>query len=63
MKESAMFQLGTPELIILFVIVLLFFGAGRISKIARELGKGVSEFRAGLAKNEGETPEVQNPEA
>jgi sec-independent protein translocase protein TatA len=63
MKESAMFQLGTPELIILFVIVLLFFGAGRISKIARELGKGVSEFRAGLAKNAGETPEVQNPEA
>jgi sec-independent protein translocase protein TatA len=54
-----MFQLGTPELIILLVIILLLFGAGRISKIARELGKGVSEFRSGLTENESETADAQ----
>ena len=58
-----MFHLGTPELIILLVIILLLFGAGRISKIARELGKGVSEFRSGLTKNEDEAADAQNSEA
>jgi sec-independent protein translocase protein TatA len=49
-----MFQLGTPELIILLVIVLLLFGVGRISKIAGELGKGVNAFRSGIKDKEEE---------
>lgn len=47
-----MFHLGTPELIILLVILVLLFGVGRISKIASELGKGVNNFRNGLKGNE-----------
>jgi sec-independent protein translocase protein TatA len=43
-----MFHLGTTELIILLVIILLLFGVGRISKIAGELGKGVTAFRSGM---------------
>lgn len=50
------FRLGTPELIILLVIVVLLFGVGRVSKIAGELGKGIRSFRDGL-KGEEETPE------
>ncbi len=46
-----MFHLGTTELLIILVIVLLLFGVGRISKIAGELGKGISSFRDAL-KNE-----------
>ena len=49
-----MFQLGTPELIFLLVIVLLLFGVGRISKIAGELGKGVSAFRSSVKGKEEE---------
>jgi sec-independent protein translocase protein TatA len=52
-----MFPLGTTELIIILVIVLLLFGVGRISKIAGEMGKGVREFRTGLGKKEDETLE------
>ena len=43
------FQLGTTELIIILVIVIVLFGAGRISKIAGELGSGIHAFRKGLS--------------
>jgi len=43
-----MFHLGTPELLILLVIVILLFGVGRIGKIAGELGSGLKAFREGL---------------
>jgi sec-independent protein translocase protein TatA len=49
-------RLGTPELLILLVIVLLLFGVGRIGKIASELGRGIREFRQGIS-DEGEKPE------
>jgi sec-independent protein translocase protein TatA len=40
--------IGTTELIIILVIVVLLFGIGRISKVAGELGKGVRSFKDGL---------------
>ncbi len=47
-----MFHLGTTELIIILVILVLLFGVGRISKIAGELGKGMNSFRTGLKGDE-----------
>ena len=43
-----MFHLGTTELVIILVIIVLLFGVGRIGKIAGELGKGVRDFRDGM---------------
>jgi sec-independent protein translocase protein TatA len=34
-----------PELIIVVLIILLFFGAKRIPELARGLGKGIREFK------------------
>jgi sec-independent protein translocase protein TatA len=40
-----MFRLNAPELMILLVIVIVIFGAGRIGKIAGEVGSGIRNFR------------------
>ena len=38
-------SIGTQELIIILVIVLLLFGARRIPEIARSMGQGIREFK------------------
>lgn len=49
----AFFQnLGVTELIIILVIVLLLFGAGRIRNIMREMGGGISEFKKGMREGD-----------
>ncbi|MCS7082947.1 MAG: twin-arginine translocase TatA/TatE family subunit [Bacteroidetes bacterium] len=40
-----MFGLGTGELILIFLAILLLFGAKRIPEIARGLGTGIREFK------------------
>lgn len=49
---------GGTELIIALVIILLLFGAKRIPELARGLGSGVKEFRAGT--REGQLEEKKN---
>ena len=39
---------GITELLIVLVIIMLLFGAGRISRIGYELGDGIRGFRKGL---------------
>ena len=36
---------GGWELIIIFIVILLLFGAKRLPDLAKGLGKGISEFR------------------
>ena len=50
-------SLGGTELIIALVIILLLFGAKRIPELARGLGSGVREFRAGTREGEIEKQE------
>jgi len=40
-----MFNFGIGELIVIFLIVLLLFGAKRLPEIARSLGKAIREFK------------------
>jgi len=41
-------NLGAPELILIFLFILIFFGAKKIPEIARGLGQGVREFRRAM---------------
>jgi len=40
-----MFGLGTQELLIIFFIVLILFGANRIPEIGRAMGRGIRDFK------------------
>ena len=40
-----MFGLGTGEIILILLIILIFFGAKKIPELAQGLGKGMREFR------------------
>lgn len=41
-------NLGVPELIIIFLIILVLFGAGKIPAIAKDMGKGIREFKKAM---------------
>jgi len=46
--------LGAQELLLIFLVVLLLFGAKRIPEIARGLGKGIREFKGALTQAQDE---------
>lgn len=45
MSMAYMFGLGGQELLLIFAVILLLFGAKKIPDIARGLGKGIREFK------------------
>jgi sec-independent protein translocase protein TatA len=60
---EAIVRFGSTELIIILVIVIILFGAGRIGKIAGELGTGIKAFKDGLGgedEDDDSKPETTN---
>ena len=54
--------LGIWELVVIFLIILLFFGARRLPEIGGSLGKGIREFKGSL-KEVGEVAKGEIPGA
>jgi len=51
-------RIGLPELLVILVIVLLIFGAGKIPQIAKSLGEGIKEFKKSMGgKDDSDTAE------
>ena len=46
--------MSIPHLILLLIVVLVLFGAGRLPKVMGDIGKGVRNFRDGLSKQDKE---------
>jgi len=56
------FGIGTPELLILLLVLLLVFGAKRLPEMGRSLGKGMREFKDSVSgKDVDDTPELPPP--
>ena len=46
-----MFGLGTTEMMIILVLVLIVFGAGKLPQVSGSLGKGLRNFKDGMDPN------------
>ena len=53
-----MFGLGHWELLLILVIVLIVFGAGKLPEIGAGIGKGIKNFKKGVADFEAEKEEA-----
>ena len=51
-----MANFGWQELLIIFVILLLLFGATRLPALSRSLGQSIHGFKKGLREGDDETP-------
>ncbi|HMS63785.1 MAG TPA: twin-arginine translocase TatA/TatE family subunit [Ignavibacteria bacterium] len=40
-----MFGLGTPEIVLIAIVILVLFGAKKIPDLMQGLGKGIKEFK------------------
>ena len=52
-----MFGLGTTELIIILVLVMIIFGAGKLPQVGGALGKGLRNFKDGVKEGDEEKDE------
>ncbi len=43
-----MFGLGVGELVLIFLIVVIIFGASKLPQLGKGLGEGISNFKDGL---------------
>jgi sec-independent protein translocase protein TatA len=49
-RDWSMFAggIGMPELLVIFLLVLLLFGAKRIPEVGRSFGRGIREFKGAM---------------
>ncbi len=47
-------MIGTQEMVIIFVVILLLFGASKLPELARSMGKATGEFKKARMETENE---------
>ncbi len=60
-------NLGVPELLLILLVILVFFGSKKIPELAQGLGKGIREFRKASrdlerdAADDDDSPRLEEP--
>jgi len=55
--------IGLPELLVILVIILIIFGAGKLPQIGKSLGEGIKEFKCAIKNSEEENNQDKKSEA
>jgi sec-independent protein translocase protein TatA len=51
-------SLGIPELLIIFLIIMVLFGASRLPQMGKGLGEGIKNFKKGLKAGEDDAEQI-----
>ena len=54
-------RIGTTEILLIVLVIIILFGAKRIPDLMRSLGSGVREFKKGMRDNAEEKPAESKP--
>lgn len=54
-------MLGSQEMILIFIVVILLFGATKLPELARSMGKSVGEFKRAQRESELEMQKLNDP--
>jgi len=53
-------NIGFPELMLIMLVVVIFFGPKKIPEIAKGLGKGIAEFKRAMSDVQSELTKTDN---
>lgn len=55
-------NIGMPELLVILVIALVIFGAGKLPEIGGALGKGIRDFKKAMREDEESDKQLDHKE-
>jgi sec-independent protein translocase protein TatA len=56
LAPATVFGLGTGELVVILIIILVLFGGSSLPKLTRSLGKSVKEFKKAVSEEDSGEP-------
>lgn len=53
-------SIGIWQIVLIVALILIFFGRGKISAFMKDLGKGITSFKAGMKEGDKEEPIIED---